>query len=62
MPINRVTDEKLLPAEEAIRMVRANPKTQARMDRLARKVREGKTKGGPSITAEELPDFLREHG
>ena len=52
--------DELLSDEELHDRVMAHPETKERIDRL---LAERKSANGPAgITAEELKDFLREHG
>jgi hypothetical protein len=53
------TDE-LLSDEELHRRVVADPEVQARIEIAKRRAKGAPNGEGPGITAEELPDFLRE--
>lgn len=47
--------------EELIARVKAMPEVQARAEALVARIKSGELReGGAGITADELPDFLRE--
>jgi hypothetical protein len=50
----------LLSDEEVRRRIRNNSATRARAKELAEQVRNGTTPRGPSLSGQELADFLRE--
>lgn len=53
--------ETLLPDEEIQRRHAEDPEVMRRAEEAAERARRGEP-AGDRITAEELPDFLREHG
>ena len=58
---NKGAQRELLSDEEIHQRIMSDPEVQARIQTALAKVRSGKREG-PGLTAEELPEFLREHG
>ena len=52
----------LLSDEEIFRRMMASPKVRARLEEVLAEQANPKRKRTPGLTAEELVEFLREHG
>ncbi len=61
MTADRAAQQELLSDEEVIRRMKSNPEVQARAKEALERSKRKKPEGS-GITAEELPDFLRDHG
>jgi hypothetical protein len=62
VPPEALPRDETLSDEEVRRRVWEDPAARARIQDLIDYMRSARSRGTPGISAEELPDFLREHG